>query len=149
MTGTSSAPNVSPPQGFSGWLLLLAFGQVVGPLRILGSIYDDIAVYATFKSPAVIAELGLNVVFLLFWLFVTIAMFRKWRSFPSLWTYQWLMALLVPWVDIVMVGAMQNQPLQQLITPRDIVQTIVASIVGGMWLWYLRVSVRVKNTFVT
>ena len=142
-------PSMARPKGLGGWLILLALGQIGSIVRVLKSILDDIGLYKqTDRTAAVDAELALNCLLILIVICVTVTMFRKKRSFPTLWICQGVAAILVPWIDIVLVAAILDLPIRDLVDGRDIAQSVGGIVAVVLWSWYLRVSVRVKNTFV-
>lgn len=75
-------------------------------------------------------------------------MFRRLRSFPTLWIYQGIAAVLVPILDGVLVSVLLGVPLDGVIDAQSWGQIIATAIALVLWSWYLRVSVRVNNTFV-
>jgi uncharacterized membrane protein len=134
-----------------GWLILLVIGQVLGIFRVLKSIFDDIDLYKEVNPSAVVAvhaELGLNVAFLILVIVTAVAMFRRLRSFPTLWIYQGIAAILVPILDGALASALLNVPLYSVIDAQVGAQIVATAIAVVLWTWYLRVSVRVRNTFV-
>ncbi len=137
--------------GFGGWLLLLAVGLTFGLLRSLADFILSIDLFRTaFHEPDVFAPFILVffvlVASLLLHLWTLIAMYRKrklfLRLFPALWGVSGILVLssfsvlLMPGVTLGHITA-------------GVGQLIAVFIVMGLWVWYLRASVRVKNTFVT
>jgi hypothetical protein len=139
------------PRGFGGWLILLVIGQILGIFRILKMIFDDLDLYREVKPQAVLAvhaELGLNIAFLILAVVTAVAMFRKLRLFPTLWIYQGVAAVLLPILDGAVVSAFLNVSLYSIVDATAGAQIVGTAIAVTLWTWYLRVSVRVRNTFV-
>lgn len=149
----SSSSATAEPSGLGGWLILMMIGQVGGILRVLKSVVDDIEL---FKTPnltsdgelAIYVELALNVALLALVVVTTVMMLRKSRSFPSLWMCQGAAAILLPFVDAALVASILKIEVSQVLDEKTIAQTIGSAIAVGLWIWYLKVSVRVRNTFV-
>ena len=75
-------------------------------------------------------------------------MFRKLRLFPTLWIYQGVAAVLLPILDGAVVSAFLNVSLYSIVDATAGAQIVGTAIAVTLWTWYLRVSVRVRNTFV-
>jgi hypothetical protein len=146
---TANSSVVAGPKGLGGWLILLMLGQFGSILRVGKAAIDDLGLYQqTDRVGAVNAELVLNLLLLALIIYVTVAMLRTKRSFPTLWIGQGVAAVLVPWVDILMIAAFLGVNPAQLVEGSDVAQSVGAVIAVSLWSWYLRASVRVKNTFV-
>ncbi|MBV8193210.1 MAG: DUF2569 family protein [Alphaproteobacteria bacterium] len=145
----SSSSVVTGPKGLGGWLILLMLGQFGSIVRVGKAAVDDLNLFQqTDRVGAVSAEVALNLLLLAFIIYVAVAMLRTKRSFPTLWIWQGVAAILVPWIDILMVAALLGVGPGQLVDSSDLAHTVGAVIAVGLWSWYLQVSVRVKNTFV-
>jgi hypothetical protein len=137
--------------GIWGWLALLAFGQCLGFLRSAIVFVQDLASLpdawqlTAARVPTVVL-LSASGAYLALQLWTIIALFKKRKSFPRLFFAYWIASAL-------MVLAM----LPLLTVPGVTLDTLAGDIGGqigvfigiGIWVWYTRVSVRVKNTFVT
>ena len=151
--GAAVLSATAEPSGLRGWLVLMVIGQVGGVLRFLKSIMDDIDL---FKTPnvtsdgevAIYVELALNVAVLALVVVTTVMMFRKSRWFPSLWIWQGAAAVSLPFVDAILVANILKIQVSQVLDEKTIGQAIGSAIAVGIWIWYLRVSMRVRNTFV-
>ena len=146
-----------PLSGIGGWLALVAFGQVLGLLKVLGGLaqyYTTIEQELWKRFPTVLwGEVALNAFH--FWLIVstTVLLFRHSRNFPRFFVWQMLAVILVPLIDLFwvasMIGLATGQPVSNYLTldPNDGRQ-IVAGIIGAaIWIPYIRRSRRVANTF--
>jgi hypothetical protein len=144
--------------GISGWLALLAFGQVMGILRLLfsvgqyvQSITDDVWTY----FPTVIwSEMLLNAALIGFAIWTTVLLFTHSHRFPAFFIVQVICALLLPMVDLLCVAsffsAALNRPFSDffILEPRQIGQMIVGAITAAVWITYVLRSRRVANTFI-
>jgi len=142
------------PSGFGGWLLLLAIGQTLAPLRTLNILAQSADGYRALQDSslpnatlAIFAEVGLLICFAAFQLFVTITMYRKRHVFRQLFAYQWIAGICVPIADWMLISALLHVPLNSLVSTRDVIVVLGAGLIVGIWVWYLARSVRVRNTF--
>jgi hypothetical protein len=155
VTSARGAPNSGiGPSGFGGWLLLLAVGQTLAPLRTLSVIAQSVDGYRALQDSsipnatlAIYAEVGLIICFTAFQLFIIVSMYRKRRFFPELFYSQWVAAMGVPIADWILTSALLHIPLDSLVTAKDIAGVLGAGLLGGIWVWYVARSVRVRNTF--
>lgn len=146
-SGTSTAE----PKGLGGWLVLLGLGQVFGVIRILKEMTDSVGVLeqaVPHVKNAVVVDLSLNGLFLALVVYVSVTFFREKRTFPTLWKIQAAAAILLPLIDIALIASMLNLSVSQLVDEKMIGQLIGSVIVVSIWVWYLSVSRRVRNTFV-
>ncbi|MBM3646116.1 MAG: DUF2569 family protein [Alphaproteobacteria bacterium] len=143
--GTGIAP---PLTGLGGWLALFVIGQVLGLFRGLASLLETVRLYDKADPKLVNVEVAMMVALLAFSVYVTIALFRKWRSFPVLWIYQGLAVVLFYWLAALILSGMMNVSFAKFVDEAEIGRSIGTAIGVALWAWYLRVSVRVRNTFV-
>jgi hypothetical protein len=154
----ASFKDVQPDMtGISGWLALLAFGQVMSILRLLynvmqyvQSITNDVWTY----FPTVIwTEMLLNAVQIGLTIWTTVLLFTRSHRFPAFFIVQAICAVLLPLVDLLCVAsffsAALNRPFSEffILEPRLIGRTIVSAIIAAVWIIYVLRSKRVANTF--
>lgn len=138
--------------GFGGWLLLLAIGQCLSPLRNLGELAAGAEGYrtaATMPNGTVLVagEILINLAFIAFQVYVVVAMLKRWVIFPRLFLYQWFLIMALPIIDVVWVATIMGMPLSRVFPATELGSAIGAVIALGIWVWYTSVSVRVRNTF--
>jgi hypothetical protein len=146
-TVAQEKPNAGPV-GFGGWLLIPMIGQTLRPLWIL---FESRTQFAALSNPALspsltsflLLELAANACVLAFSIVVMVAMYRRRRSFPSLYRWQFYAGLAVFLADVLMASAVFKLPVSDLVDSKDISQIFGLAI----WVWYVSVSVRVRNTF--
>jgi hypothetical protein len=156
--GAAAFTDVQPEMtGISGWLALLAFGQVMGIMRLVYSVGQyvqsiDDKVWTYF--PTVIwSEILINAAMIGFAIWTTVLLFRRSHRFPSFFIVQMICALLLPLVDLLCVAsffsAALNRPFGDffIIESRQIGQIIVGAISAVIWITYVLRSRRVANTF--
>jgi len=144
--------------GIAGWLIIVAIGQVLGPLRLLvslGEYYEKMDKRIVESFPiAVWGEAALNAFIFLFVVYTAVLFFRHSRKFPTFFVWQWLVIIALPfidaaWIAISMAGSTGRAPAEFMnLEPKDIGQSIAYAIVGGIWVAYILKSKRVANTFV-
>ncbi|MBW7971909.1 DUF2569 family protein [Bradyrhizobium sp. BR 10289] len=143
--------------GISGWLALLAFGQVMGILRLVfnvvqyvQSITDDVW---TFAPTVIWTEMLINAAMIGFAILTTVLMFMRSHRFPAFFIVQAICAVLMPFVDLLFVASFFSAALSRpfsdffIVEPGQIGQTIVGAISAAVWIMYLLRSRRVANTF--
>jgi hypothetical protein len=146
-----AAPAEKPPlQGIAGWLLLLAIGLCLAPIRTLVDLgrsaeeYDRVWGMANGKM-LVAAELAINLVLLVLQVVTAVALLNKQKRFRALFAWLWIAAVLLPVLDVVLVLALFPQiPSGSLVG--EIGRAGVTFVVMGLWVWYVMVSKRVTNT---
>jgi hypothetical protein len=143
--------------GISGWLALLAFGQVMGILRLIFNVGQyvqsiDDKVWTYF--PTVIwSEMLVNAAMIGFAIWTTVHLFRHSHRFPAFFIVQMICAVLMPLVDLLCVAsffsAALNRPFNDffIVEPRQVGQAVVGAISATIWITYVLRSRRVANTF--
>ncbi|BCG94447.1 DUF2569 family protein [Mesorhizobium sp. 131-2-1] len=138
--------------GFGGWLLLLAIGQTLSPLRSLVELGSSSEGYQQLmllpNGPlTVYGEIGLLLVFLLLQVVVLVAMWRRSPRFKQLFLYQWMAIPVVFILDTVWVSIVLGAPMSQVLTGDAVATPILSFVLTGIWVAYVYKSVRVRNTF--
>lgn len=153
---------VSDPglSGIGGWLILMAIGQVLGPLRFFVSMAEyysslDRSLIERFPA-AVIGEAIFNAALAVLFVTTAVLFFRTSRRFPRFFVYEILASvfsvpLAASWAAVT-IGMATGQPVGTIfvgtLEPREVGQAIATAIVGSIWILYLYKSKRVANTFV-
>lgn len=143
--------------GIGGWLGLLAFGQVVGILRLIAtvgqyvqSISDD--VWKQFPT-AMWGELVMNTALICLCICTAALLFKHSRHFPKFFIAQMAVAIFLPIVDLLWIASIfsisLNRPISEFLSfePRDAGQMIAGAIGAAIWIPYILRSKRVANTF--
>jgi hypothetical protein len=145
--------------GIGGWLILVALGQIFGPIRFLVSIgqyYSTLDSNIIGKLPVTFAgEAVIYFFVLVLYIYTAVLFFRKSKQFPRFFVYEILAAIfLVPldamWIAVgasMETGQWAGELLQTALAPSEIRQTITAAIIGSVWILYIFKSKRVANTF--
>lgn len=151
------------PEGLGGWLILVALGVVLSPIRILlfvrqtfvplftdgtwGMLTDPGSdVYNPFWGPILVFEIAGNVFFVVAYVYLGYLLFSKSRLFPKVYIALAIMNLAFMIVDSVGVTmCIPEIPLFDPDSTREIVRGIFSC---AIWIPYMLVSKRVKNTFV-
>lgn len=151
--------NVKPElTGIGGWLGLLAFGQVVGILRMpvsLGQYYTTMInaeLWEKFPT-ALWGEAALNAAMVGLAACTTVLLFRHSRHFPSFFVGQAIFAIVMPLVNLVWLASVfalaTDKPFSEFLTldAKERVQMFAAVIGAAIWIPYVLRSRRVANTF--
>ena len=165
-SATEAAPAVSPgsgPAGLSGWLVLVGLGLCITPIRLaifllqtFPPIFRDgtwgtlttpgPAPYHPFWGPLLIAEMAINLVFIAMSIYLLFLFFRKSSRFPKLYIIFLCSNLAFLLADAFAARiVLPDQPIMDPETAREFGRSIVSA---SIWVPYLFLSKRVKNTFV-
>jgi hypothetical protein len=160
MAGGASPVTAAPPlTGIGGWLIVLAIGQVLGPLHTLvflgAYVWRDLDSDLIDRLPlTVYGEMLLYAVFLAFTTCTAILFFRHSRLFPRFFIVEWILMAIFPLIDTAWVAGTATIGTEEsfsdflTLNPQDIVQIVSAVILGPIWIAYILRSRRVANTFV-
>jgi hypothetical protein len=138
--------------GFGGWLMLLAIGQALSPLRTLADLGNSVDGYQKLMTlqngaMAVYGELALNLAFLVLQLVVIVSMLRRSHQFPRLFFCQWFAIPVVFLLDTVWISTSLGIPVKQVLAGDALVTPLVSFVFTGIWAAYVYRSARVRNTF--
>ena len=151
--------NVQPEMtGISGWLALLAFGQVMGILRLIvnvGQYAQSISDEIWRRFPTLIwSEIAINAAMIGLAIWTAVLLFTHSHRFPAFFIVQMICAVLMPLVDLLCVAsffsAALNRPFSDFFAfeAQQAAQTLVGAISAAVWITYVLRSSRVANTFV-
>ena len=91
-------------------------------------------------------EVIINLALIVLEVAAVVAMLNRRRVFMKLFIWLWGAAFVLPLADMVVAALLFPQvPSESLAA--EIGRTLLITIILGLWVWYLLVSVRVKNTF--
>lgn len=138
--------------GFGGWLMLLAIGQALSPLRTLAGLGNSVEGYQQLMTLpngplAVYGEVALNLPFLALQLVVLVSMLRRSHRFPRLFLCQWFAIPLAFILDTAWISTILDIPVNQVLAGNALVTPLVSFVFTGIWAAYVYNSVRVRNTF--
>lgn len=149
--------------GLGGWLILVALGIIVSPLRIiveLFPLYLDIfedgywealttpgtEFYHVMWAPIILAEMSINVILVFVWLFVIFLFFTKKKRFPKWYIGILLFTLTFIFMDAFAVKVVApNEPMFDDATVSEIIRMLLPCLI---WIPYMLISERVKATFI-
>jgi hypothetical protein len=165
LNNETNAPVTAPPgpAGLAGWLILVGLGLIVAPIRIAmylnetfppvfrDGIWDLVTTpgpppYHPLWGTILIGELGINLLFILGAVGLLMLFFVKSARFPK-----WFIVFMVVNVLFVVLDALAtqlvlpDQPVFDAQAKVDLLKQLVAS---AIWIPYMLLSRRVKNTFV-
>jgi len=162
-TAIAQSPLLDPKlSGLGGWLILVGFGLVCGPIRELANMSRSLGSFSLWKwhslttpggmsydpvwGPLLTLEFLAQITILLLNIVVVMLFFQKRRIFPL-----WFITLLVFNAILVLGDMISVESLKTASStvkadlPRNLVQVFVAC---GIWIPYMCTSRRVKATFV-
>jgi hypothetical protein len=155
-TGATADPE---PRGIRGWLIVVAIGQVLGPLRLLltlafyYSVKENIDVFRQYPL-AGYGELVLHALMVVLVIWTASLFFRESRYFPRFFIVELIAIAAYPIVDAawvalafsIQLGAPMSDYFE--FESLEVIQTAFAAIVALIWITYILRSRRAKNTFV-
>jgi uncharacterized protein DUF2569/uncharacterized protein DUF4339 len=146
-----------PLSGIAGWLILIAIGQVVGVIKLLGSLaqyYGEADPKLFQQFPVTMwGEAALNAGFVALAIYTAVLFFQKSSKFPRFFIYQWMFIIFMPLVDMVWAGLTLSlytgRSFEEFakFDPQTVGQSIGAMIGAAVWITYIIKSRRVANTF--
>ena len=148
------------PSGIGGWLILPVIGMFLTPLRALTLVsdYEGFVEAMPFLSPTqnafVVIEILVNVGFMVVAPILLLVLLFKHRAlFPRLFIVWGLANLAFLVLDLIAAPLLFGEALAQTGTPlfdaetaKEFGRSVVTNLI---WVPYMALSRRVKNTFVT
>jgi hypothetical protein len=147
------AGTVTRPEGFGGWLLLIAVGQWLGVFAGLVQFLLGLPDYASrWSDPlmrrGVMGEAGLEIALLAMMLYTAVMMSMKRREFPTLFRIQLALVVVVPLLSTWWTSTSAGTPIEGLEFASTAVQAVVGVVGASLSILYSLRSERVRNTFV-
>ena len=151
------------PVGLGGWLTLVAIGMVLAPLRLSVMILVTFVplfqngTWATLTTPGseqyhplwaplLVFEIVGNLGFVAVYAVMIFLFFRKSRRFPQVYIAAALINLCFLAFDAWLCSfVLPDEPILDPDTTKEIVRSLAST---AIWVPYMLVSKRVKNTFV-
>lgn len=151
------------PQGIGGWLILVAIGRITAPILLLFTILQvylsyfrdgllqelsnpDNQAYSSLWRPIILFEMGINVILFIVGIILLYLFFSKKRSFPQVFIGFCIFTILVTIVDGILGYNLQKE-LTSDYDYTGIAHIFKAVVNSGIWIPYMLLSKRVKNTF--
>jgi hypothetical protein len=162
-TVADAPPATEGPKGIGGWLLLPVIGLFVFPIRTLISFATDYvpifqtgawgvltspdsARYHVLWAPLLVGEMACNLAFLALDVWLLVLLFSKSWRFPKVF----IAFAVLNFVFILLDSLIGNQipAVAQASGQGSATEIIRALVMVAVWVPYMLVSKRVKNTFV-
>ena len=157
-------PPVDAParlNGIGGWLILLAIGHVLAPLRYIKTAFDVVSTtmnsnswraltdpmqpsYHAWWAPTLLFELFFNILALLFSVLLVALFFAKRAAWPRAFALFLVVNLVGAVMDTILVDRIPAATEPLVTSLRDIAPIVLA---GAIWIPYVFLSKRVKTTF--
>lgn len=150
-------------EGIGGWLIIIAIGIVLTPIRVVYNmwlVYPQIfsdgtwetlttqgtPSYHPFWGPILVCEIGINTLLIVAWLFMAYLFFSKKKMFPKMYIFMMLFSLVFIVLDAFAIKIVI--PDMAIFDP-ETTKEVFRSVIGvAIWVPYMLVSKRVRNTFV-
>lgn len=151
------------PSGLGGWLILVAIGLVFAPFRV-GALVLQLYVplfrdgnwatlttpgseqYHVLWAPLLIFEIVCNLGFIVAYSVLAFLFFRKSRFFPKTYIALALINLCFIVLDMWFASfVLPDEPMLDPDTTKEIARALVSA---AIWVPYMIVSKRVRNTFI-
>jgi len=156
--------NVRDLNAIGGWLILFGIGRILSPIIILQTIFLTYlpiftngsleklsqignAAYSLLWKPTMIFELGVNIILLVFSAVLLFSFFGRKKWFPKIFISLSMITIIFALIDAVLITQIQRS-LSLNLNINPVTQIISPVVIGAMWIPYLLISNRVKNTFV-
>lgn len=149
--------------GLRGWLILVAIGVIIAPIRLLSvelPMHNEILndgswalltsadseLYHPLWAPVLITEITFSFVLLLASLYLVVLFFSKHYLFPLVFIAITLaMLVFIPFDAWLVSQVLPEESFLNGQTVRDLLRTLISA---AIWIPYMLVSKRVKATFV-
>lgn len=149
--------------GIGGWLILVAIGIVLTPIRLalatavtFGPIFTNGSweamttpgseAFSPYWGPIIVTEILVNLAMLLISFVLVALFFTKKRLFPRLYVGFAIFSFLVVIVDAYAVTLVL--PAEQVFTQETAMEISRSLVMLCIWVPYMLISQRVKSTFV-
>ncbi len=143
-------------EGIGGWLIFVVIALIVTPIRLGISLnneflplFNSMSLFEAYPNlqAMIYVEAIINVIFGVSAIILLILMTNKDRRFPKLMIIFYVSNLIFVLADAIYVS--QIQVLEQFMESGDSAKEIIRAIVGtSIWVPYMLVSTRVKQTFI-
>lgn len=157
-----NASYLTGKSGLGGWLVLVQIGLWSSLIMLLFSLVTsvltiDVEVWEAVTSkgseyyhplwgPFMIAEIIINMLLLIFCIYIIVKFYGKKSTLPRLMIIFYIVNLAIIIVDYILV--LQIPLLREMDNGDSIKEIVRAVLVCAIWTAYFTQSVRVKNTFV-
>lgn len=142
--------------GIGGWLILVLIGLIITPIKMIISFINDfiplldsmsmLDAFPNLQTMIYFETIG-NGAFGVFAVVLLFIMLNKDARFPKLMIIFYVSNLIFVLGDAIYVSQMPE--LEQFVDSTDSLKEISRAIVStAIWVPYMRISTRVKNTFV-
>ena len=162
-TSNDQIVNDTAKSGIGGWLILVAIGIVITPIRIiiiLLTAYDEVfksgaweilttqgtQAYNSLWAPLIMGEMIGNALILAVWLYMGYLFFSKIGSFPKIYIRLAIISFIFILVNALSLQlVLPNEPLFNADTAKELMRGLIMVVI---WVPYMMFSKRVKATFI-
>lgn len=158
----AGAKEIKSYEGIRGWLILVALGLIITPIRLIMSLVNDYLpmftkgtwaklttpgepAYHSLWAPVLTSEIAGNIFFAVFALVLLAIMMKKMKVFPK---------LMIAYIALNLAFIVADDAFARLIpavaaqvSENQYIEIARTSLVAVIWIPYFCVSLRVKQTF--
>jgi len=162
MIESSNGEMLKVKKGLGGWLILVAIGVIFSPLRIIAELNIYLEIFndgtwealtlqsSEFYNPLfgviVCFEIIGNCALVIAYIYLIFLFFKEKQNFPKIYIITILANTAFILIDALFCKVVfPTEPMFDAETTKMVVQSVVAC---AIWIPYMRMSVRVKNTFI-
>jgi hypothetical protein len=147
-------PDADPAlKGIGGWLILMAIGQVLGPIQIISGMVREYGglpegTFARFPL-AFMGDAAMRLAYVGFLVYVAFLFFNTRAAFPGRFIASYVVGLLLPFAIGIWVTVTSGvNTLGNLASSEFFWSYVPGLVIGALWVAYVLNSERVRNTFV-
>ena len=154
--------NTIEPNGLGGWLACIGIGLIISQIYLLNNLTDSLSFFSTVEwdtlttpgtesynplfVPLAIFEFSTNLGFIVLGFWVLTLFARESANFPKLYIWYMVVSLIIYVSDIWFVSFVL--PSMKTFNPTTTAELSMNLIKIGIWVPYILLSKRVRNTFV-
>ena len=147
-TTSSEETKAEGPKGIGGWLILPTIGTVLSPFAMAYWTFETGRALSPSLAPSLLTfiaiETAFNFALMVAWIVAIVLLFKHKRAYPKLFVALLAIGLVGTAVDLVVAVA----AFDVRVDAND-VKGLVRSVIGlAIWVPYMFISKRVRNTFV-
>lgn len=143
------------PSGIGGWLMLLAISLTLAPLIVIAESIKATEQYPELRripggSVVVYLDVVSNLVLLVVSVVAVVLFWMKKRTFKPCFALLWALSMFVFVASFIVIPAATPITVAMVVSGMgsDLGRMIGRLLAGGIWVWYVFASHRVRNTFV-
>ena len=144
--------------GLNGWLALLGVGLILQPFNLISKIIHYIPLLnQNYVVPGLFTIITFEFIIYVIWLiadlYILYLYFKKNKKFPLYFTIYWIVIVIYSFIDPMITSFLDFS----VIGKQNSLNSAISDgwgvfwynlIISIIWVWYIRVSAKVKATFI-